>query len=135
MLVSYFSEKHGYQPQDNLKKIHRELFSPILDACDNVRQKLCSANIHIKVRYPSYWFFKITNKSKILWNTFILTSKYKQNSFMSLFSSILCQCFMITRQLCSKPYNLMINFFQDLKKGSIWNVEDHTVKTTQRFSG
>ncbi|XP_025086208.1 probable cysteine--tRNA ligase, mitochondrial isoform X2 [Pomacea canaliculata] len=69
--VVEFLEKHGYQPQDNLKKIHRELFSPILDACDNVRQKLCSANIHIK----------------------------------------------------------------DLKKGSIWNVEDHTVKTTQRFSG
>ena len=47
--VLLFADKHSPVSTENVNTIRKDLFSPLLAACDDVREQLASANIQIKV--------------------------------------------------------------------------------------
>ena len=62
----WFSDKHCPVPTENINGLRKDMFSPLLGACDDVREQLASANIQIKV--PSHCVL-------LLFLCFLLTAK------------------------------------------------------------
>ena len=47
--VFFSSEKHSLMPPENVTGLRKDLFAPLLSACDDAREQLAAANIQIKV--------------------------------------------------------------------------------------
>ncbi|KAK7097001.1 probable cysteine--tRNA ligase, mitochondrial [Littorina saxatilis] len=65
--VANVLEKHCPVPTENVNRIRKDMFSPLLTACDDVREELASANIQIKdIKKQSTWNVEDRKRSTTL---------------------------------------------------------------------
>ncbi|XP_076446066.1 putative cysteine--tRNA ligase, mitochondrial [Babylonia areolata] len=68
--VAQVLDKHSPVPPENVTRLRKDLYAPLLDACDGVREQLASANIQIKdLKNQSTWNVEDRKRSASLTST------------------------------------------------------------------